>query len=510
MADSQASRRAETDTPDRLVATRRKAWCLVVLAAAQLIYSLDLNIVFVALPQIGQHLRFSDQSLQWVVGAYAVFAGGFLLLGGRAADLLGRRRVFVTALLLYGVSSLAGGLAQTTTAITVARAVQGIGGALLLPATLSLIATLFAEGPQRNRALAVWGGTGASGLAVGALLGGVLTEALGWRAVFFVNVPLTILVALAALTLIPHDSARTTRRRFDLPGALAVTGGATLLVFALVQGPASGWGSASVIAAAVVAVALLGTFAVIEARSADPLMPLRLLKNRSLIAALGVTFVYMGTFGALPYFLTILFQQVHGYTALQTGLGFIAPAIAIATGTQLGGRLIGRIGTRPALLVGFGIGLAGTALLLPAFSYTASYPDALAGLIVSGVGQGIVWTGMWIAAGVGVPADQHGVANGMASTSLNLGYAIGLAVIVAVSHLGTTTAHGTPLRHVLADHATTAVLVATIAMLLGPLLLTLALGVRKRQGTSAPRSATPHATSSEDTSLRPSRSCARD
>jgi MFS family permease len=460
-------------------ARRRLAWCLVLLAAAQLIYSLDLNIVFVALPSIGAGLGFSDQSLQWVVGAYAVFAGGFLLLGGRAADLLGRRRVFVAALVLYGVSSLAGGLAADSAAIIAARAVQGIGGALLLPSTLSLIGTLFSEGPARNRALAVWGGTGASGLAIGALLGGVLTQAWGWRAVFFVNVPLAVAVALAALRVIPPDPTRSASRRFDLPGALTVTGGATLFVFALVQGPVSGWGSVSVVSSAVAAVLLIGTFALIEVRTRDPLLPGRLLRNRSLLVGLGITFVYMGTFGALPYFLTILFQQVRGYSALQTGLAFIVPAAAIAIGTQAGEHLTTWSGLRPTLLAGLTIGVAGTAILVPAFSVHASYPDALAGLTVSGIGQGIVWTAMWITVGAGAGPQAQGVANGMASTTLNLGYAIGLAVLIAVSHLATATPGHLAYRAVVARDGSTAVLVATIAMTAG-LLVAMALPRRGR------------------------------
>jgi MFS family permease len=453
---------------------RGQVWCLVVLAAAQLIYSLDLNIVFVALPKIGAGLDFSDQSLQWVIGSYAVFAGGFLLLGGRAADRLGRRRVFITALAIYGASSLAGGLATDPAMIVGARAVQGFGGALLLPATLSLIATLFAEGPERNRALAVWGGTGASGLAVGALLGGVLTQAFGWRAVFFVNVPMAALVAGGALAVVSPDPPSAGARGFDLPGAATVTGGATLIVFAIVQGPVSGWGSIEVVLAAVLSLVLFAAFAVIEIHSADPLMPLGLLANRNLLTAVGVTFVYMGTFGALPYFLTILFQQVHGMGALQTGLAFVVPALAIAVGTQLGERLTTRVGARAALLTGFAIGILGTAILVPAFGLHADYGVALPGLIVSGVGQGIVWTAMWIAAGSAVDPERQGVANGLASTSLNLGYAIGLAVLVAVSGLGSADRQD-DIARALSHDSGVAVIAATACMLLGPLLVLVAL-----------------------------------
>ncbi|MFK0251203.1 MFS transporter [Amycolatopsis azurea] len=459
-------------SPSTAAGHRSLGWTLALLALAQLIFSLDLNIVFVALPEIGADLGFSDQTLQWVVGAYAVFAGGFLLFGGRAADLFGRRRVFVIALTLYALSSLAGGLATSPTMIIVARAVQGIGGALLLPSTLSLINTLFEEGPRRNKALAVWGGAGASGLTVGALLGGLLTQGFGWPAVFYVNVPLAGIVALAALYFIPRDERRTDSRKFDFPGALTVTIGATLLVYVLVQGPEDGWNSVGILVAAALAVLLLIAFAVIEARSSDPLMPLRLFSNRSLLVGITVTFIYMGTFGALPYFLTTLFQGVHRFSALETGLAFLVPSLAIATGTQLGGKIATRLGVRPTLWIGFGIGIVGTAALAIGFDANSSYLVAVPGLVISGVGQGLVWTAMFIAASSGVAPEEQGVANGMATTTLNLGYAIGLAILIAVANAGTTGLTGEEARIASADGGFLAVLLAAAGMLLG-LLITL-------------------------------------
>ncbi|KAB2346621.1 MFS transporter [Actinomadura rudentiformis] len=450
---------------------------------AQLIYALDLNIVFVALPEIGADLGFPGQTQQLVVSAYVVFAGGFLLLGGRAADLLGRRRMFVLALAVYAVSSLAGGLAGDPVVIVAARAVQGIGGALLLPATLSLINNLFAEGPGRNRALAIWGGAGASGLTIGALLGGVLTENFGWPAVFYVNVPLAGLVALAALFVIPRDPSRGERRRFDLPGGLSVTIGATSLVFALVEGPELGWADPLVVGAFALAVVLLVAFAVVESRSADPLMPFRLFRNRSLTVGMTITFVYMATFGVLPYFLTILMQSVHGYSALETGLAFLIPSLAIATGTQLGERFASRIGDRNALLIGFAIGVIGTAGLAVGFDSAAGYWRLVPGLVVSGVGQGIVWTAMWITSATGTPAHEQGVANGIASTALNIGNAIGLAVFTAIADLGTDGKTGEALRAATADGEFLVVLLTAAGMLAG-LLTALTL---RRSGTRQPR-----------------------
>ncbi|WP_174362134.1 MFS transporter [Nocardia veterana] len=464
-------------------AGRRLGWTLALLALAQLIYALDLNIVFVALPDIGSDLGFPGQTQQLVVSAYVVFAGGFLLFGGRAADLLGRRRMFLLALGLYGVSSLAGGLAGSPVVIIVARAIQGIGGALLLPSTLALINTLFPEGPKRNRALAVWGGAGASGLTIGALLGGVLTENFGWPAVFFVNVPLTAVVASAALRVVPRDRAGAERRSFDFPGALLVTGGSTILVFALVEGPEWGWGSALVVGALVLAALLLAVFAVVESRSADPLMPLRLFRNRSLTIGMAVTFIYMATFGVLPYFLTVLMQTVHGYTALQTGLAFLVPSVAIATGTQLGERAATRLGVRTTLLIGFGIGAVGTLVLAIGFDAAAGYGALVPGLIVSGVGQGIVWTAMWIAAAAGTPSEEQGVANGIASTALNIGNAIGLAIFTVIAELGTDDAAAT--NSAVAHGERLVVVLTAVGMVLG-LAITLLLRTARRAPVAAP------------------------
>ncbi|MFF8729297.1 MFS transporter [Streptomyces sp. NPDC015171] len=461
---------------------RHLGWTLALLALAQLLYGLDLNIVFVALPEIGKDLGFPGQTQQLVVSAYVVFAGGFLLFGGRAADLLGRRRMFVLALSLYAVSSLAGGLAPSPEIIVVARAVQGIAGALLLPSTLSLINTLFEEGPKRNRALAVWGGAGASGLTIGALLGGILTENFGWPAVFYVNVPFGGLVALAALFVIPRDPARTERRKFDLPGSLSVTGGATLLVFGLVEGPERGWGDGLVVGAFIVSALLLALFAVVENRSSDPLMPFRLFHNRNLTVGMLVTFLYMATFGVLPYFLTVLMQSVHGYSALQTGLGFLIPSLAIATGTQLGERFASRIGTRTTLIIGFVVGLIGTVALAFGFDADANYGLLVPGLIISGVGQGIVWTAMWIAAATGTAPQEQGVANGIASTALNIGNAIGLAVFTVIAEVGTEGKAGQALKAAKADGEFLVVMLTAAGMVAG-LLVTLVL---RRQQAPAP------------------------
>src|SRR5262245_46083284 len=296
---------------------------LALLAFAMLTTSLDQYIVVVALPSIERDLGFSAQTLQWVISANAVTSAGFLLLGGRAADLLGRRRIFVTGLAVYAGASLAGGLAAAPEFLLGARAAQGLGGALVFPATLSLVNTTFAEGRERNRALAVWGGAGAAGLVVGVLLGGVLTRALGWEAVFFVNVPLAGAAAVLAFPLIAADQGTTAVRKLDVPGALTVTLGVTLLVFALAEGPGIGWGSPAVVTSVAVSMLSLAAFAYIERRSREPLVPPRLLANRNLGTAVAIAFLFWATFGSVLYFLTLYLQNVRSYDALETGLGFL-------------------------------------------------------------------------------------------------------------------------------------------------------------------------------------------
>ncbi|NUT45819.1 MAG: MFS transporter [Saccharothrix sp.] len=446
----------------------RLGWAIAPLALAQLIVSLDIYIVFVAMPEMGAELGFSAQTLQWVVSAYAVAFGGFLLLGGRAADLFGKRRMFMLALALYGLSSLLGGFAGDPLTIIVVRAVQGLGGALLFPTTLSLVNTLFEEGRSRNRALAVWGGAGASGLTLGSLLGGVLTGAFGWASVFFVNVPLALAIGLLAFALIPADRPRdAVKRTFDLPGALTVTAGVTLIVFVLVQGPEWGWFATPIVVSAALGVLLLVVFGVVESRTADPLMPLRLFGNRSLVTAMAITFTFMGTFGTVPYFLTVFFQDVFHYSALMTGVAFLTQALAIALGTQVGERMTSRSGTRPSLITGFVVGGVGTAVLGLGVAADGSYWALVPGLVVMGVGQGIAWTAMWIAAASGVAQDEQGIASGMASTTQQTGYAVGLAVFVAIANAGTRGLTGDSLVVAVSDGIRLAFLITGVVALAG-------------------------------------------
>jgi EmrB/QacA subfamily drug resistance transporter len=430
---------------------------LALLSLAMLIVSLDQYIVVVALPDIGRDLGYSAQTLQAVVSAYAVASSGFLLFGGRAADLLGRRRMLVTGLALYAVSSLAGGLATGPEVQLTARAVQGLGGALVFPSTLALINTGFAEGRERNRALGVWGGSGAAGLVVGVLLGGVLTRSFGWEAVFFVNVPLAGAALLGAFLWIEADQARDRARTFDLPGALTVTGAVTLLVFALVQGPDLGWLSPWILTALAAGLLLLATFAVVEHRSRDPLVPPALIVNRSLALAVLVAFMFTATFGSLLYFLSLYFQDVLGYDALQTGIGFLVPTAVVVLGSALAGKIVTRIGLRRTLVVALAVGAAGAAVLGLAMAPDGSYASLLPGLVAVSIGDGIVFTAMFIAAATGVPDRDQGVASGIASTATGVGAGVGLAVLVLVANSGSHGLAGEALRLAQADGIRTAV-----------------------------------------------------
>ncbi|MBC3984888.1 MFS transporter [Streptomyces sp. AC536] len=430
---------------------QRLGLSLFVLAAAQLVIALDFNIVYVALPSIQEGLGFSEQDLQWVVSAYVVATGGFLLLGGRATDLLGRRRMFVLAAGLYAGSSLIGGLTDTAWLLVAVRAVQGIGGSLLFPATLSLITTIYEEGPRRNKALAVWGAAGAGGLCFGSLLGGVLVEAFGWPSVFMVNVPLAGAIAVAGWLLFPADPPRSRERDFDALGAVTATAGITLLVFLLVRGPEVGWTSKATVLCALCSALLLAAFAVIESRTRDPLTPVRLLTHRSLVAGMALAAVFNATFASVPYFLTRYFQLVHHYSALETGLAFLLPAVMVAAGTQVGERAVAAFGVRVTLLGGLLLGAAGAVALAVAFTDSGSYGRLVPGLVLLSLGQGAAWTALWIVAASGVAPSDQGIASGLASTTLQVGGAVGLALLVAVANPRSDGLTGDALRDGLVD-----------------------------------------------------------
>ncbi|RZT28122.1 putative MFS family arabinose efflux permease [Kribbella sp. VKM Ac-2569] len=442
---------------------RKKSAALALLSFAMLIVSLDQYIVVVALPEIGRELGYSAHTLQSVISAYAIASSGFLLFGGRAADVLGRRRMLMTGLALYGVASLAGGLATGPAWQLSARAVQGLGGALVFPSTLAIINTMFVEGRDRNRALGIWGGSGAAGLVIGVLLGGALTRLFGWEAVFFVNLPLVGAALLLAVPLLDRGRPEV-RRLFDLPGALTATGAVTLLVFTLVQGPALDW--TVLVGTTAVAVVLLVAFVRIERRSSDPLVPPNLLRNRVLVVALVIAFLFMATFGSLLYFLSVYFQDVRGYDPLQTGLGFLLPTAVVVAGSTIAGQAVTRFGLRRTLLAALAVGAAGAVVLGLGLSADGSYVVLVPGLVLVSIGDGAVFTMMFIAAATGVSDRKQGVASGLVSTSSGIGASVGLAVLVLVANAHTSGLVGEELRLAAADGIRTTVFVIGAGILL--------------------------------------------
>ena len=416
----------------------RPGYKMALLAFCMLIYSIDYNIVYLALPEIGEKVGFTAQSLQWVVSAYAVGLGGFLLLGGRAVDRLGGRRMLMLALLLYALASLAGGLAPSPEILVGARAVQGLGGALLFPATLALINTSFEEGPERNRAYALWGTAGASGVIVGAMAGGLLTNFLGWEWVFFVNVPLCAIAIIGALQLLARDAVRgEAGGSFDIPGALLATAGSTLLVFGLITGPEAGWQSPRTVSTLVSGLVLLALFFVVERFTRDPLAPLRMFTVRSLIAAIAIIFIFQGVINTLHYLYFIDLQTVLNYTPLQAGLAFLPMSFFAMFGSgKVLPLLLNRWGVRTALFVGM-LGV-GTAMVVYAGSMSLDGPywTLLPAVILWGLSAGMLYPAMFAAASAGVAPNEQGVASALAQTSAQIGGAIGLAALVAVANAG--------------------------------------------------------------------------
>jgi MFS family permease len=385
------------------------------------------------------------------------------------------------------VASLLGGLATDATVQLTARAIQGLGGALVFPSTLAVISNSFAEGQQRNRALGVWGGAGAAGLVIGVLLGGVLTRAWGWEAVFFVNVPLAGFALALTFRLIAADHTPKAARSFDLPGAITVTSAVTCLVFALVQGPSLGWGSPLILFAAIAGLLLLASFVVIEQRSRDPLLPPRLLASHALALALIVAFMFMATFGSLLYFLSIYFQNVRGYDALETGIGFLLPTTIVVVGSAFAGHLVTRLGIVRTLASALSVGAIGAVALGLAISPSASYGALIPGLIAVSVGDGIVFTTMFIGAATGVAANEQGVASGIVSTGSGVGAAVGLALLVLVANAGTTGLTGEDLRVATAAGVRTAAFVIAAGIVVTLLIV---LGFGASAGRKPVRSAT--------------------
>jgi len=408
---------------------------LLLSCLAQFMVILDVSVVNVALPAIRGGLHFSEVDLQWVVNTYTVTFAGFLLLGGRAADLLGRRRVFVSGLLLFTLASLAGGLANSQGLLIAARAAQGLGGAVIAPASLSILTTTFAEGSERNRAVGIWGAMGGAGGAAGVLLGGVLTDLLGWRWILFINVPVGLLAALfAQRMLIEGRGAAALRRDFDLRGALSATLGLSLLVLGIVRTDVTGWGSASTLAVIAAGVALLITFLVIEGRFARaPLMPLRIYASRTLSSANVVVLLIGGATFGMWFFVSLYLQQVLGYSPIRAGLAFLPMTLCIVVGSAVASRMVTRVGTKPLLLIGM-VSLTAGLILFAQVSANGTYlGDMLVPSLLVAVGIGLSFVPATISAVAGVAPAEAGLASGLVNTSRLVGGALGLAILAAIA-----------------------------------------------------------------------------
>jgi EmrB/QacA subfamily drug resistance transporter len=432
---------------------------LLLACLAQFMVILDVSVVNVALPSIRRGLGFSEVDLQWVVNAYTVTFAGFLLLGGRAADLLGRRRVFVGGLVLFALTSLAGGLAQSTGWLIAARAAQGLAGAVIAPASLSIITTTFPEGAARNRAVGIWGAMGGAGGAAGVLLGGILTDALSWRWILFINLPIGIGVALLSLYYIAPRPEGRRKGHFDLLGAITATLGLTVLVLGIVRSDSVGWGSAQTIGTLAAGLALLGVFVAIEGRFAKaPLMPLRIFTSRTLSAANIVIFLVGAGIFAMWFFMSLYLQQVQGYSPIRAGLAFLPMTLCIVAGSAFASRAVTRFGPKTLLVIGMLFQTVGLILFTDIHAGGSYLGEVLAPSLLVAIGLGLAFVPATIAAVTGVAPPEAGLASGIVNTSRMVGGALGLAILAALATTHTD--------HLLRDdggHVTTFVAHAALA-----------------------------------------------
>ena len=460
--------------------SNRRWSALALIVTAQFMVILDVAIVNVALPSIKNDLGFSQENLQWVISAYAIIFGGALLLGGRLADILGRRRLFVAGLTLFATSSLLCGLAWSEASLIGFRAVQGLGGALLAPAALSLLMTTFSEGRERNLALGIYGAASGSGAAVGVLLGGVLTSYLSWSWIFFINVP----VAVAAIALTPvllrESRADLAHRHFDFPGAISVTSGLMLLVYATTRAATHGWGAPATLALFAGAAALILAFVAIELRSPSPLLPLRIFRLRTLTAA-NVAMAIVGGVAFSEFFLlTLYLQDVLHYSAVETGAAFAAFALSVVVLSNVAQAVVGRVGVRPTLTAGLVLSAASVAYLarLPVDGHYFS--DIFPAFVLGGAGMGLSFVPVTIAGLTGVQGADAGVASGLINTSRQIGGAMGVAAVSAIAaastnsylsaHPGLGIANGAAL-----DHGFRTALYVLVGLLLAGALIVVAL-----------------------------------
>jgi EmrB/QacA subfamily drug resistance transporter len=420
--------RLSLDTP------RAKNLALGLLAMTQFVIVIDASIVNVALPSIGAHLHFSRTNLSWVVNAYTLTFGGFLLLGGRLADLLGRRRMFMVGLVLFSLASLGGGLAQSEAWLIIARAIQGLGAAIVSPAALSIVTNTFAEGSERNRALGVWGAVAGAGGAAGVLLGGILTSGLSWRWVLFVNVPIGIFAATLAPRLLLESRAEDGTKGFDVPGAVTVTAGLALLVYAVVDAVNVGWGSTTTLLRLAAAAILLASFVAIELRQRHPLVPFSIFRLRTLRGADIVGLLIGMSLFSMFFFISLYLQDVLHFSPIKAGLSYLPLSIAIILSAGGASQLVTRIGFKPTLIAGLlfiAAGLLWFSRARPGGSFTA---DVLGPSLLAAVGLGFSFVPVTIAAVTGIKPQEAGLASGLINTSQQVGGALGLAILATVAN----------------------------------------------------------------------------
>ena len=405
-------------------------WAVLgLVCVAQFMVILDATIVNVALPTIESGLHFSPTGLQWIVNAYTLVFGGFLLLGGRAADLFGTQRLFIAGLVLFTGASLVNGIAASSGMLVGGRAVQGLGAALVSPAALAIVTRTFRDGAERTKALGVWSAIAAGGGAAGLLLGGVLTETLSWRWVFFINLPIGIAAALLALRMISNEVGEEKPETSDVAGAVTVTGGLLVLVYAIVKAESYGWGSAKTLALFAAAVGLLAAFVAIELRSRAPLIRLDIFRTRSLSTANGAMLLVASGLFAMFFFASLYTQQLRGYSPIQAGLAFLPFTAGIVIGAGLAQQFITRVGVRTVTLTGLSIATVGM-LLFTQLSLTGSYLGELfPAVIVTSIGMGLTFVPVTLLATTNVPGEDAGLASGLFNTSQQIGGALGLAIL---------------------------------------------------------------------------------
>jgi EmrB/QacA subfamily drug resistance transporter len=417
-----------------MTAGRTNPWLVLVLVClAQFMVVLDATIVNVALPSIQTDLEMSESGLQWVVNAYALLFGGFLLLGGRAGDLIGRKRVFLGGLVLFTGASLLCALATGETMLILARGLQGLGAALISPAALSIVTTTFAEGAERTKALGVWAAIAVGGGAVGLVLGGLLVETLSWPWIFFVNVPVGIAAFALSSRLVPESKDEHMHKSFDVAGAVAVTAGLISLVYGIVRSSASGWGSAEVLGFLALAVVLLVSFVAIESRSKEPLVRLSIFGVKTVRGANVAMFVVAAGLFAMFFFNTLYVQRVLGFSPLEAGLAFVPFTAGVIIGAGLSQKLVPALGAREVPLLGALFGALGLLLFLRLTPDSSYVVDLLPGIMLASIGMGLVFVPVTLIATSGVPADDAGLASGLFNTAQQIGGALGLALLTTLA-----------------------------------------------------------------------------